>query len=201
MSGSNANQSVSRLQEKKRKFVEVRNSASTESACGETSTSNGVSNSECDDLQVDTTARELRVNSNSEWVCATGYETETNHDGSILITAAGLDQPLSMLVGTGAQISVTKRGLIPDNVPIHTDKKYEIAGITSGSIDTLGRPKLNLRDRTYKFQVVPEKIQLTEDGLIGRDILKDSVIHNREGYVDINGHRYNFVPRNEEHIF
>jgi hypothetical protein len=49
MSGSNAEQNVGMLHENKRKFVEVRNSASTESACGTTSTSNEVSNSERDD--------------------------------------------------------------------------------------------------------------------------------------------------------
>ncbi|PNF23589.1 hypothetical protein B7P43_G13934 [Cryptotermes secundus] len=200
MSGSYADQNVSRLDEKKRKFVEVSNSASTESACGKTSASNGVFNSEGEDLQVKTTSREMRVNSDSERVCATGCETEENHDGSILITVAGIDQPLRMLVDTGAQISVIKRGLIPDDVPIHTDKQYEIAGITVGSINTLGSVNLTLHDRTYKFQVAPEEIQLTEDGLIGRDILKDSVINNREGYVDINGHRYNFCRRNDEPI-
>jgi hypothetical protein len=133
MSGSNAEQNASGLHESKRKFVEVRNSASTESACGRTSTSNGVSNSEFDDLQVDTNTRELRANSNSEWVCATGCETEENHDGTILITVAGIDQPLRMLVDTGAQISVIKRGLIPDNIPIRTDKQYEFARITLGA--------------------------------------------------------------------
>jgi hypothetical protein len=59
MSDSYANQNVGRLQEKKRKLVEVRDSASTESACGTTRKSNGASNSECDDLHVDRTAREL----------------------------------------------------------------------------------------------------------------------------------------------
>ncbi|PNF20391.1 hypothetical protein B7P43_G09709 [Cryptotermes secundus] len=200
MSGSYADQNVSRLDEKKRKFVDVSNSASTESACGKTSASKGVFNSEGEDLRVKTTSREMRVNSDSERVCATGCETEENHDGSILITVAGIDQPLRMLVDTGAQISVIKRGLIPDDVPIHTDKQYEIAGITVGSINTLGSVNLTLHDRTYKFQVAPEEIQLTEDGLIGRDILKDSVINNREGYVDINGHRYNFCRRNDEPI-
>jgi hypothetical protein len=105
-----------------------------------------------------------------------------------------------MLVDTGAQISVIKRGLIPDNIPIRTDKQYEIAGITLGSINMLGSENLTLNERTYKFQVEPEEIQLTEDGLIGRDILKDSIIHNREGYVDINGHRFNFGLRNDEPV-
>jgi hypothetical protein len=59
-----------------------------------------------------------------------------------------------------------------------------------GSIKTLGSVNLTLHDRTYRFQVASEEIQLTEDVLISRDILKDSVIENREGYVDINGHRY-----------
>jgi hypothetical protein len=48
-SGSNADQSVSGLHEKvERKFVEVRNSASTESACSTTSKSKGVPNFECE---------------------------------------------------------------------------------------------------------------------------------------------------------
>jgi hypothetical protein len=62
------------------------------------------------------------MNSNSEWASATGCETEENHDGTVLITVVGIDQPLRMLVDTGEQISVIKRGLIPDNVPIRTDK-------------------------------------------------------------------------------
>jgi hypothetical protein len=119
------------------------------------------------------------MNSNSEWVYATGCESEENHDGTILITVVGIDQPLRMIVDTVAQISVLQRGLIPDNIPIRADKQHEIAGITLGSINTLGSVNLTLLERTYRIQVAPEEVQLTEDGLIGRDILKDSVIHNR----------------------
>jgi hypothetical protein len=102
MSGSNADQNVSRLHEKKRTFVEVRDFASNESAYGTTRKSNGVSKSECDDLQIYTTARELRVSSTSEGVCTTGCETEENHDSTILITVVGIDQPLRTLVDTRA---------------------------------------------------------------------------------------------------
>jgi hypothetical protein len=112
MSGGNADQNVSRLHEKKRKFVEVRNSASTESACGTTDKSKGVPNSEFDYLHVNTTTRELHVNSNSEWVRTTKSETEENHDGTILITVVVTGQPLRMLVDMGTQIRVLKRGLI-----------------------------------------------------------------------------------------
>jgi hypothetical protein len=92
-------------------------------------------------------------------VTANGFgETEANHDGTILITVAGIDQPLRMLVNTGAQISVIKRGLIPDNIPIRTNKQCEIAAITLGSINTLGSVNLTLHDRTYKFQIAPEEI-------------------------------------------
>jgi hypothetical protein len=105
-----------------------------------------------------------------------------------------------MLVDTGAQISVLKQGLIPENIPICADKQYEIVGITMGSIKTLGSVNLTLHNRTYSFLVAPEEIQLTQNGLIGRDILMDSVIHNREIYVDINGHRYNFGLRNVKPI-
>jgi hypothetical protein len=81
-----------------------------------------------------------------------------------------------MLVDTGARIFVLKRGLIPDNIPIQKNKQSKIAGITLGSIKTLGSVNLTLHDRTYRFQVAPEEMQLTQDGLLGRDILKDSVI-------------------------
>jgi hypothetical protein len=118
------------------------------------------------------------MNSNSEWACATACETEENHDGTILITVVGTDQPLRMLVDTGTQISVLKRRMIPDK--IRTDEQHEIAGITLGSIKTLGTVNLTLHDRMYRFQLAPEEIQLTEDGLIGREILKDLVVHNRK---------------------
>jgi hypothetical protein len=83
------------------------------------------------------TARESHVDSNSEWAYATECETEENYDGTVLIVV-GIEQPLRILVGMGAHISVLKQGLIPDNIPIRTDKQYEIAGITMGSIKTLG---------------------------------------------------------------
>jgi hypothetical protein len=68
------------------------------------------------------------------------------------------------------------------------------------TIRTLGSLNLTLHERTYRFQVAPEGIQLTEDGLIGRDILKDSVIRNREGYVNISEYRYNLALRNDKPI-
>jgi hypothetical protein len=65
VSDSNADQNVSRLHEKVgRKLVKVGNSAVTESACVQPVDRK-------DDLHVDTTARELRVDSKSEWACAT----------------------------------------------------------------------------------------------------------------------------------
>jgi hypothetical protein len=55
---------------------------------------------------------------------------------------------------------VLKQGLIRDNIRIRTVKQYEIAGITLGSINTLGSVNLTLHDRTYRFQVAPEEVQL-----------------------------------------
>lgn len=95
----------------------------------------------------------------------------------------------------GAQISVLKQNLIPDNIPINTDTQYEIAGITNGSNKTLGSVELAFHDRPYRFQVAPEEIQLSEHGLIGRGILKNSVIHNTEGYINICRHKYPFCVK------
>jgi hypothetical protein len=68
---------------------------------------------------------------------------------------------------------VLKQQSIPDNIPICADMQYELAGITMGSIKTLGSVNLTSHNRTYRFQVAPEEMQLKEDGLIGRDIQKD----------------------------
>jgi hypothetical protein len=77
-----------------------------------------------------------------------------------------------------------ERGLVPEDMSICTDKQYEIAGITSGAIKTLGSVNLTLYGLTYRYQVAPEETELTEDGLVGRDI------HCREGYVDTSEYRY-----------
>jgi hypothetical protein len=49
-----------------------------------------------------------------------------------------------MLADRGAEISVLKRGLIPDHIPIHTYKHHKLAGIIAGSIKTLGIVNLTL---------------------------------------------------------
>jgi hypothetical protein len=65
-SGNSASENVSRLRDKvKRKPVEVRNSAITERTCGTTRRSKAVTNSEGEYLDVDRTACELHVGSNS----------------------------------------------------------------------------------------------------------------------------------------
>ena len=55
-----------------------------------------------------------------------------------------------------------KRNLIPDNIRINTDTQYEIAVITKIFIKTLGSVKLTFDERSYRFQVAPEEIQLNE---------------------------------------
>jgi hypothetical protein len=91
------------------------------------------------------------------------------HDGRFSFMR-DINQPLRMLVGTGSQITVLKRNCIPDNIPTNTNRKCEIAGITAGSIETLGNAELAFHDCSYRYQVTPEEIQLNEDRLIGRDI-------------------------------
>jgi len=71
----------------------------------------------------------------------------------------------------------------------------EIVGIKIGSIKPSGNTETTFHEGVYNFQVAPEKIQLKEDGLIGRDIWKDSVIHNKEGYVDICGYKCPFCAQ------
>jgi hypothetical protein len=114
------------------------------------------------------------------------FRTTEHHDGNVLMNVRRLNQPSRMLVDTGAQISVLKSNLIPDNIPICTDEQYATAGITNGSIEALGNADFTFHDPSYRLQVAPEEIQLNEHGLI----LKDSIIHNREGYIDICGHKY-----------
>jgi hypothetical protein len=81
-----------------------------------------------------------------------------------------------MLVDTGAELSLPKRGFIPGNIPFHTDRQCELLGTTTCS-KTIRNVHLAHRDPTCVFKV----IEVTEDGLIGRDIVKDFVVHDREG--------------------
>ena len=94
------------------------------SACSEVSKSNVVASSVDSQLQVDKRTRETRVGNKHEQFRVTECGTEENHDGSIPINVRGINQPLRLLVDTGAQISVLKRNLIPDNVPVNTVTQY-----------------------------------------------------------------------------
>ena len=72
-----------------------------------------------------------------------------------------------MLVDTGAQIALLNQHLLRHNISINTDRKCEIAGITTGSIKTVGSVELTFHSCLYGFQLAPEEIQLNEDCLIG----------------------------------
>jgi hypothetical protein len=185
VNGSSAGENVDISQT----LVEVRDAEIAGSACSEGSKFNVVSNSVDSHLYVDKHTSEIRMSKN-EKLQVKDHGTEENHDGSNLINVRGINQSLRILVDTGAQISMLKRSLIPANSPINTDTQYEIAGITTGSIKALGSVELTLHDGACRFQVAPEEIQLNEGGLTSRDILKDSVIHNRESYIDVFGHKH-----------
>jgi hypothetical protein len=146
MNGSSASENVDNSQT----VVEGRGTEVAGSACIEGSESNVAASLVDSHLHVDKRTREIRVGNKDEQFRVIERGTEENHDGSILINVRGINQPLRMLVDTGAQISVLKRNLIPDNFPINTDTQYEIAGITAGSIKTLGSVELTLHDRAYR---------------------------------------------------
>jgi hypothetical protein len=150
------------------KIVEPETVEVTESTRGKPGTPKDTGNPRDNHVDVGTTEHE--AGNRSKLVPTAERGADENHVGTTLLTAGGTSRPLRMLVDTGAEISMLKRGLIPGNVAIHTDRQYEIAGIKVGSIKILEIVHVMLRD--HNFQVAPWEIQLTEDRLIGRDIRK-----------------------------
>jgi hypothetical protein len=67
----------------------------------------------------------------------TEYQAAENHVGNTSTNMGHINQTVGMLVFTGTQISVVKRGLLPENIHTCFGEKYEIAGAVSGSTKTL----------------------------------------------------------------
>jgi hypothetical protein len=180
--------------------VAVRHTEGAGSACSEVSRSNVVANSVDSQIYVDNSTRSTRVSNKKEQNHTTEQGTGKNHDGTIPFNVRAMKLSLQMLVCTWVQISMLMLSLMPDKIPIKKDKQLEIIGMTKDTIKLLGSTELTLREDFYKFQVAPEEIHLNEDGLIGRDIFKGSIIHNKEGYIYNYGYKFPFCVQQVENI-
>ena len=91
---------------------------------------------------------------------------------------------ISLLIDTGASISLIKKSVIDDMTQINESIKYKIKGIDSidnNSLSTLGQIPVSIttyddndvrKHSTHTFNVI-DKISLPYDGVIGNDIFND----------------------------
>jgi len=81
---------------------------------------------------------------------------------------------IKLLIDTGADISLIKKDIIPENLLFENDI-CRINGISDKEIISLGVSNLTLylEDQKFKhkFYVINEEINLNTDGIIGRDFL------------------------------
>lgn len=82
---------------------------------------------------------------------------------------------IKLIVDTAAQLSLIKENQIVDKQNITQEEQTNIVGVANVQIKTLGSycltPKIDSTNFSFKFQVVPDEINIPFDGIIGRDII------------------------------
>lgn len=80
----------------------------------------------------------------------------------------------TLIVDTGADISIFKRNKITNVQILDTAKRFKITGITDGSAETLAETETMLQfenglNLSHNFQIVDENFPIPTDGILGRD--------------------------------
>lgn len=85
------------------------------------------------------------------------------------------DKSCTLIVDTGADISLIKENILQKSTNIYTNHKCIINGVTSGKIETIGISHTNILMNGVKiplnFQVVDKEFPIATDGILGRDFL------------------------------
>lgn len=82
----------------------------------------------------------------------------------------------TLIIDSGADISLFKIGKISPYQKINPAKKFNLTGVTDGSIETLAETTTNIRFHNgltveHTFQIVPNDFPIPTDGILGRDFL------------------------------
>ena len=76
------------------------------------------------------------------------------------------------MLDNGATVNIVKLKALEGSLTIDTSKALKIGGITPESLQTIGTVNLTILKKPYAFHVVNDSFPLSEDGIIGRNLMK-----------------------------
>ena len=83
-----------------------------------------------------------------------------------------LGENLEFLVDTGSQLNLAKVGTFSQNTPINERKIFNLIGIGKGATKTLGEVEIHIKGEITRFQIIPEKFQILQRGILGVEFLR-----------------------------
>lgn len=81
---------------------------------------------------------------------------------------------INFLVDTGAKPNLIKESFIPNKGRINPLEVLQLSGITANRVYTLGTIELNIFNYPVIFHVVHQEFPIEQDGILGRDFLKQT---------------------------
>lgn len=128
---------------------------------------------------------------------APGRKNDWNckHDFTVLIRLSKDEPSCRFLIDTGAEVSIIKESSLPinhRNYRVNSRETISLTGVTPGSVRTKGTTMLRVAKKWYKFHVVGFDFKLKQDGILGKNTLRDSVVNCREQTLHLNDEVYHF---------
>ena len=105
------------------------------------------------------------------------------------------------MVDTGAQISIIKSNVVPQNSEIIKEKLF-ISGMGGGSLNSLGKVVLLFGNREIILHVIDHKTEFVGDGILGSDFFNESgaIICYQKKLIEIGGLIIPFLSEKERDL-
>lgn len=103
------------------------------------------------------------------------FNCNINYSNFVTLKLEMCRQPVTLIVDTGADISIIKENTMKPLENIYIDENCMINGVTDGKLKTIGCTYTNILINNYKipqkFQAVTKDFPIFADGILGRDFL------------------------------
>lgn len=80
---------------------------------------------------------------------------------------------IRLMVDTGAQVNLLKKGCLDQNLYANTDVKYDLFGISSTTVKTLGEITVKIGNTNIAFQLVRDDFPIRKNGILGSKFFHD----------------------------
>ena len=111
-----------------------------------------------------------------------------------ILSAEGLENPIHMMIDTGAGSNLIKQQAVKTNVKKNNLECLKLTGINEHPVFTLGQITINIFGYLTTLNIIPNEVPIEHDGILGTEFFRNNnaKINYAEKRLEINDKIYPF---------